>query len=66
MKTHEFIARMAVLVVATIFSPFNAFSLPNLTPYQPAGWSDKIVVSTTTGTTTDSPSFTTSDSLYLD
>jgi hypothetical protein len=29
-------------------------TLPNLTPYKPSGWSDKIVVSTTTGTTIDS------------
>ncbi len=28
-------------------------ALPNLTPYQPSGWSDKIVVSTTTGATVD-------------
>src|SRR5581483_3840430 len=39
---------------------------PNLTPYQPAGWSDKIVVSTVTGTSTDSPSPTTADTLYVD
>ena len=41
-------------------------SLPNLVPYQPAGWSDKIVVSRTTGTTTDSTSLTTADTLYVD
>jgi subtilase family serine protease len=39
---------------------------PNLTPYQPSGWSDKIVVSTATGTNTDSTSLTTADTLYLD
>ena len=31
-----------------------ASTLPNLTPYKPANWSDKIVVSKTTGTHTDS------------
>jgi len=41
-------------------------SLPNLTPYQPAAWSNIIVVSRTTGTSTDSSSLTTSDNLYLD
>jgi subtilase family serine protease len=46
----------------TVSSP----SLPNLTPYQPSGWSDKIVVSRTTGTTTDSTSLTTADTLYVD
>jgi subtilase family serine protease len=39
---------------------------PNLVPYQPSGWSDKIVVSKTTGDTTDSSSFSTSDTLYVD
>jgi len=41
-------------------------SLPNLTPYPPFGWSDKIVVSRTTGTSTDSASLATADSLYVD
>ncbi|UCF36857.1 MAG: hypothetical protein JSU96_18930 [Acidobacteriota bacterium] len=39
---------------------------PNLAMYRPQGWSDSIVVSTTTGTTTDSASFTTEDTLYVD
>jgi Subtilase family/CARDB len=65
MKTHEFILKLVVVMMATI-CPVTVLSLPNLAPYQPAGWSDKIVVSTTTGTTTDSPSFSTTDSLYLD
>src|SRR5258705_465781 len=43
-----------------------AAPLPNFAPFQPAGWSDKIVVSRTTGTTTDSINLTTSDFLYLD
>jgi hypothetical protein len=41
-------------------------SLPNLTPYQPSGWSDKIVVSRTTGTTTDSTGLSAADTLYVD
>jgi hypothetical protein len=40
--------------------------LPTLTPFQPSSWSDKIVVSTTPGTNTDSPSFGTTDTLYVD
>lgn len=39
---------------------------PNLTLYQPAGWSGKIVVSRTTGTHTDSTNLTYSDPLYVD
>ena len=38
----------------------------NLTPYQPPGWSDKIVVSNITGTTTDSGTLHTGDTLYVD
>ena len=39
---------------------------PNLTPYRPATWSDKIVVSTTTGTNTDSSALKDTDTLYVD
>jgi len=39
--------------------------LPNLTPYQPDGWSDKIVVSKTTGTFTDSNPLHSTDSLFV-
>jgi len=41
-------------------------SEPNLTPYALSGWSDKIVVSRTTGSTTDSTGLTTADTLYVD
>jgi M6 family metalloprotease-like protein len=44
----------------------TASTLPNLTPYQPSGWSDKIVVSKTTGTNTDSSPLYTTDTLYVD
>ena len=39
--------------------------LPNLTPYLPPNWSDKIVVARTTSTTTDSAGLTTADTLYV-
>lgn len=65
MKAREFMVKAALVVMAVSY-PLRSLGLPNLTPYQPAGWSDKMVVSTTTGTTTDSPSYSTSDSLYLD
>lgn len=41
-------------------------SQPNLTPYKPADWSDKIVVSKTTGTHTDSSPLYTTDNIYID
>lgn len=40
--------------------------LANLTPYKPSTWSDKIVVSKTMGTNTDSAPLYASDSLYVD
>jgi hypothetical protein len=38
----------------------------NLTPYKPSGWSDKIVVATVQGTTTDATQIGTTDTLYVD
>jgi hypothetical protein len=40
--------------------------LPNLTPTAIAGWSDKIVVSNTTGTNSDSSPLNAGDTLYVD
>ena len=39
---------------------------PDLTPYKPSGWSDKIVVSTNTGDNTDDSPLYDDQSLYLD
>jgi pimeloyl-ACP methyl ester carboxylesterase len=39
---------------------------PNLVPYQPPGWSDKIVVSKATGTASDSAGLTSTNILYVD
>ena len=39
---------------------------PNLTPYQPSGWSDKLVISNEIGTTVDSSDLRTSDLLFID
>lgn len=55
-------------MIAAIFVAVCATSraaLPNLTPFQPAGWSDKIVVATTQNTTTDSTNLTTTNTLYV-
>jgi hypothetical protein len=38
---------------------------PNITPYQPTGWSDKIVITKATGTTADSSPLYTTDTLYV-
>ncbi|HVM51373.1 MAG TPA: choice-of-anchor D domain-containing protein [Candidatus Acidoferrum sp.] len=43
----------------------TAPGLPNLAPYQPPGWSDKLIVSRTTGATSDSLGLTTNDMLYI-
>jgi hypothetical protein len=39
---------------------------PNLAPHLPNGWSDKLVVSNTTGTNTDSSPLIATDTLYVD
>jgi hypothetical protein len=41
-------------------------ALPNLTPYQPLGWSDKIVVTTSQGSTTSADRITSSDTIFVD
>ena len=38
----------------------------NLTPHQPAGWDDKIVISSVTGTNTSAAEFCESNPLYID
>ena len=47
-------------------TPTPTPALPNLTPYKPSGWSDKIVVSNVTGTNTDSGILGPADTLYVD
>lgn len=56
----------AMKAVAGLYRLFwnDTHSSPNLTPYTPTGWSDKIVVSTTSGATTDSSTIHTTDNLY--
>ncbi|MDB6109675.1 MAG: hypothetical protein JWR69_1425, partial [Pedosphaera sp.] len=56
----------SLVALSTLLFTISAFAQANLTPYQPAGWSDKIVVSTVTGTSTDSSPLTTADTLYVD
>jgi subtilase family serine protease len=41
-------------------------SLPNLTPYQPVGWADKIVISTVAGTSTDNTPLFATNTIYVD
>lgn len=61
--------RIGLKILATLYTSFFAISAlaqPNLLPYQPSGWSDKIVVSTAPSSTTDSSPLTTADTLYVD
>ncbi len=50
----------------TLYPYWAANGAPDLTFIQPSGWGDKLVISTTTGTSIDSTTFTTADKLYLD
>ena len=47
---------------------YKAFkvSAPNLTPYQPSGWSNKIVTTHTYGSTTDASSLVATSAIYID
>jgi len=65
MKIKCKILRGLAAVVLVFISAVEAVGLPNLTPYQPSGWSDKIVVARTASSTTDSTSLTTADTLYV-
>ncbi|MGZ5443640.1 MAG: CARDB domain-containing protein [Thermoanaerobaculia bacterium] len=65
MNTGLHAVRFLAGLVAILAAP-AAFAAANLTPYQPAGWSSRIVVSRTSGTSTDGSSLTTSDTLYID
>src|ERR1700730_8039454 len=59
-------ARLSGCIAVYLATIPAVHALPNLTPYQPSGWSDKIVVSNVTGTNTDSSNLTTADTLYVD
>jgi len=48
------------------FTLMAASVFPNLTPYLPTGWSDRVVVTKTSGSTTDSSPLYPSDTLYVD
>ncbi|MDA2933392.1 IPT/TIG domain-containing protein [Acidobacteria bacterium AH-259-D05] len=43
-----------------------AAGVPNLIPFQPSGWSDRIVVSNISGTQTDSETLSSTDTLFVD
>src|SRR5258705_145894 len=55
-----------LVAISTLLFSMSAFAQPNLKPYQPAGWSDKIVVSTVMGTYTDSAPLMTTNTLHVD
>ena len=56
----------AVLAMVVLFVAVAAGAQPYITPYQPSGWSDSVVVTTDPNSTTDtSPLFTTNE-VYID
>lgn len=60
--------RTTAVIACMLFACSAATSnaLPNLVPYAPPDWFDKIVVSDTTGTTIDVRNLVPTDTLYLD
>ena len=57
---------IAALALAAMTPVLAAFAGPNLTPFQPPGWSDKIVVTRTNGGIIDSPNLLSTDTLWAD
>lgn len=57
---------IANLTITAAVSAGAPPSTPNLIPFQPAGWSDKIVVSTVTGTHSDTGALRVTDPLFVD
>ncbi|HEX3717822.1 MAG TPA: NF038122 family metalloprotease [Verrucomicrobiae bacterium] len=51
---------------AMILPATTSMAQPNLTPYKPSGWSDKIVVTTNSTSITDTANLLTTESLYVD
>jgi hypothetical protein len=56
----------AAILATGFFSAVSAWAGPNLTPFAPTGWSDKIVITRTNGGIINSSNLLTTDSLYLD
>lgn len=51
--------------LAALSSESTLISMPNLTPYKPTGWSDKIAVAITSSATTDSSNINPTDTVYI-
>jgi CARDB protein len=66
-RFEAFIVRSALVLFAISRAAFGVVSdpLPNLVSFQPAGWSDKLVVSSQQGTQTDSNPLTDAQTLYV-
>ncbi len=55
-----------VLVIFTLFFAAAAGAQPYLAPFQPTGWSDKVVVTTDPNSTTDTSTLYTTNVIYVD
>lgn len=56
----------AVLATFVLFLLIAARAQPYIAPYQPAGWSAPVVVTTDPNSTTDSPAIYTTNEIYID
>ncbi|HEY9174131.1 MAG TPA: IPT/TIG domain-containing protein, partial [Verrucomicrobiae bacterium] len=64
--SYSVVVRNAAGTVVSQNATLNIAQPPNLTPWQPAGWSAPLVVSTATNTTTDAVTLSEGQTLYLD
>ena len=60
------ILSFSVLLSYFFVTDAKAQGVPNLSPYKPSAWSDRIVVSTSSGTNTDSSTLYSGDELFVD
>ena len=60
------ILSFSVLLSYFFVTDAKAQGVPNLSPYKPSAWSDRIVVSTSSGTNTDSSTLYSGGKLFVD
>ncbi len=66
MNTKPIFRPQTVLVFFILVFALAAHAQPYITPYQPLGWSDKVVVTTNPNSTTDTSTIYSTNTLYVD
>ena len=64
--TYEIVYSGLATILYFLAAASFAWAQPNLVPYQPQDWSDKLVISTIKGTNTSSSTFLSTDGFFVD